>query len=151
MADWLDHTVQVEVEAPIERVWGLWSDLEQMPNWMKWIDSVTIQPDNPELSRWKLASRGFEFSWQSRITKLVQNQIMQWESVDGLPNRGAIRFYDRGDRSIVKLTVSYAIPGILGKVMDNLFLGRVVESTLQADLDRFRDYATHTEPSSRQG
>ncbi|MFQ3638124.1 MAG: SRPBCC family protein [Cyanobacteriota bacterium] len=146
MADWLDHTVQVEVEAPIERVWRLWSDLEQMPRWMKWIDSVTIQPDNPDLSRWKLASSGFEFSWQSRITKLVQNQIMQWESVDGLPNRGAIRFYDRGDRSIVKLTVSYAIPGILGKVMDNLFLGRLVESTLQADLNRFRDYALRAEP-----
>lgn len=148
MADWLDHTVQVEVEAPIERVWGLWSDLEQMPKWMKWIDSVTIQPDNPDLSRWKLASSGFEFSWQSRITKLVQHQIMQWESVDGLPNRGAIRFYDRGDRSVVKLTVSYAIPGILGKVMDNLFLGRLVESTLQADLNRFRDYALQAEPLS---
>ncbi|MDG2615348.1 hypothetical protein HPC62_01635 [Thermoleptolyngbya sichuanensis A183] len=148
MADWLDHTVQVEVEAPIERVWGLWSDLEQMPKWMKWIDSVTIQPDNPDLSRWKLASSGFEFSWQSRITKLVQHQIMQWESVDGLPNRGAIRFYDRGDRSVVKLTVSYAIPGILGKVMDNLFLGRLVESTLQADLNRFRDYALRAELSS---
>jgi len=146
MADWLDHTVQVEVEAPIERVWGLWSDLEQMPRWMKWIDSVTLKPDNPDLSRWKLASSGFEFSWQSRITKLVQHQIMQWESVDGLPNRGAIRFYDRGDRSIVKLTVSYAIPGILGKVMDNLFLGRLVESTLQADLNRFRDYALQAEP-----
>jgi uncharacterized membrane protein len=25
--------------------------------------------------------------------------------------------------------------------MDGLFLGRLVESTLQADLDRFRDYA----------
>jgi hypothetical protein len=25
--------------------------------------------------------------------------------------------------------------------MDNLFLGRVVESTIQADLNRFRDYA----------
>ncbi|BAU42600.1 SRPBCC family protein [Leptolyngbya sp. O-77] len=147
MADWLDHTVQVEVEAPIERVWGLWSDLEQMPKWMKWIDSVTIQPDHPDLSRWKLASSGFEFSWQSRITKLVQHQIMQWESVDGLPNRGAIRFYDRGDRSVVKLTVSYAIPGILGKVMDNLFLGRLVESTLQADLNRFRDYALRAELS----
>jgi uncharacterized membrane protein len=39
------------------------------------------------------------------------------------------------------MTVSYAIPGILGKIMDNLFLGGVVESTLQADLDRFKVYA----------
>ncbi len=141
MSDWLEHTVQIEVEVPINRVWDLWSDLEQMPRWMKWIESVKVLEEDPELSRWKLASGGFEFSWLSRITRLVSHQIIQWESVNGLPNRGAIRFYDRGDHSIVKLSVSYAIPGILGKVMDNLFLGRIVESTIQADLQRFRDYA----------
>lgn len=144
MTDWLEHTVQVEVETPIDVVWNLWSDLEQMPNWMKWIDSVKVLENNPDLSRWKLASGGFEFSWLSRITKLVPHQIIQWESVDGLPNRGAIRFYDQGDRSIVKLTVAYGIPGILGKLMDNLFLGRVVSSTIQADLERFREYALKT-------
>jgi uncharacterized membrane protein len=141
MSDWLEHTVQIEVDAPIEFVWSLWSDLEQMPRWMKWIDSVKILEDNPELSRWKLATGGLEFSWQSRILKRIPNQIIRWESVDGLPNRGAIRFYDRDPNSIVKMTVSYAIPGIIGQLMDNLFLGRVVESTLQADLERFREYA----------
>lgn len=141
MTDWLEHTVQIEVETPVDVVWSLWSDLEQMPKWMKWIDSVNVLEDNPDLSRWKLASGGFEFSWLSRITRLVKHQIIQWESVDGLPNRGAIRFYDRNEHSIVKLTVAYAIPGVLGKLMDNLFLGRIVESTIQADLNRFRDYA----------
>jgi uncharacterized membrane protein len=141
MADWLEHSVQVEVPIPIELAWSLWSDLEQMPRWMKWIDSVKILEDNPELSRWKLAAGRFEFTWLSRILKQVPHQIIQWESVDGLPNQGAIRFYDRHGSSIVKLTFSYAIPGILGKLMDNLFLGRVVESTIQADLERFRDYA----------
>ena len=141
MTDWLEHTVQIEVDIPIELAWNLWSDLEQMPRWMKWIDSVEVLQDNPELSRWKLASGGFQFSWLSRITNLVPQQIIQWESVDGLPNRGAVRFYDRHKSSIVKLTVAYGIPGILGKIMDNLFLGNIVESTIQADLERFRDYA----------
>lgn len=141
MAYWLEHTVQIEVAVPIEKVWALWSDLEQMPRWMKWIDSVQVNPENPDLSRWKLASGGFEFSWQSRITKLVLHQIIQWESVDGLPNRGAIRFYDRGDQTIVKMTVAYAIPEILGRVIDNGLLNRIVESTLYADMERFRDYA----------
>ena len=141
MADWLEHSVQVEVETPIDVVWSLWSDLEQMPRWMKWIDSVKVPEDNPDLSIWKLSTGGLEFSWKSRILKVVPQQIIQWESVDGLPNRGAIRFYDRHGSSIVKLTVAYAIPGILGKIMDNLFLGRVVESTIQADLERFKEYA----------
>ena len=141
MANWLEHTVQVEVDAPIELVWGMWSDLGQMPRWMKWIDSVKVLEDNPELSLWKLDTGGFNFSWQSRILKVVEHQIIQWESVDGLPNRGAIRFYDRQNSSIVKLTVGYAIPGVIGKLMDNLFLGRVVESTLQENLERFKQYA----------
>ncbi|XGV98898.1 MAG: SRPBCC family protein [Leptolyngbya sp. BL-A-14] len=142
MSNWLEHSVQVEVDAPIDLVWSLWSDLEQMPRWMKWIDSVTVLEDKPELSRWKLATGGFEFTWLSRILKIVEHQIIQWESVDGLPNRGAIRFYDRGDKgSIVKMSVGYAIPGFLGQLLDHLFIGRVVESTLHADLERFRQYA----------
>ena len=148
MSDWLEHTVQVEVDAPIEFVWSLWSDLQQMPRWMKWIDSVTILPDNPQLSRWKLATGGLEFSWQSRILKQIPNQIIQWESVDGLPNRGAIRFYDRGASSVVKMTVSYAVPGFLGQLMDNLFIRRAVESSLQADLERFKDYALNAKATS---
>ncbi|MEB3887108.1 SRPBCC family protein [Lyngbya sp. CCY1209] len=141
MTDWLEHSVQIEVSVPIDVAWDLWSDLEQMPRWMKWIESVHVLEENPELSRWKLASSNFEFSWLSRILKEIPHQIIQWESVDGLPNRGAIRFYDRHDSSIVRLSVAYAIPGILGKIMDGLFLGRVVESTIQKDLERFRDYA----------
>lgn len=141
MNNWLEHSVYIDVEVPIDQVWELWSDLEQMPRWMKWIESVSVLEDNPDLSRWKLASGGFEFSWLSRITRLVPHQIIQWESVDGLPNRGAIRFYDHKGSSTVKLTVAYSIPSFLGKLMDNLFLGRIVESTIQADLNRFRDYA----------
>ncbi len=139
--NWLEHSVQVEVDAPVDLVWNLWSDLQQMPRWMKWIDSVHILEENPDLSLWKLASGGFEFKWLSRILKLVPHQIIQWESVDGLPNRGAVRFYDRHQSSIVRLTVAYAIPGILGKLMDNLFLGQIVESTIKADLERFREYS----------
>ncbi|HEY9752780.1 MAG TPA: SRPBCC family protein [Coleofasciculaceae cyanobacterium] len=149
MTDWLEHSVQVEVDAPIDLVWNLWSDLEQMPHWMKWIDSVQVQPDDPLLSRWKLKSGGFEFSWLSRSLKEIPHQILQWESVDGLPNRGAIRFYDRGEQgSIVKLTIAYAIPGFLGKLLDKLIIGRIVESTLHADLDRFRDYAIKARAAS---
>jgi uncharacterized membrane protein len=149
MANWLEHSVQIEVEAPMDLVWSLWSDLEQMPRWMKWIESVQVLEENPELSKWKLASTGFEFTWLSRITKLVPQQIIQWESVDGLPNRGAVRFYDLRGRSIVRLTIAYSVPGWLGKIMDNLFLGRVVESTVKADLERFRDYIGALQSSDR--
>ena len=141
MSEWLEHSVQVEVAAPIEYVWDLWQNIELMPRWMKWIESVKILEDKPELSRWKLATSSFEFTWLSKILQEIPYQIIQWESVDGLPNRGAIRFYDRKESSIVRLTVSYAVPGFLALLMDNGFVRKAVEGTLQADMDRFRDYA----------
>ena len=141
MTDWLEHTVQIEVPVPIELAWSLWSDLEQMTNWMKWIESVKILEDNPELSRWKLASGGFNFTWLSRIVQVVPQQIIEWQSVDGLPNKGAIRFYPRqDDRTIVKMTFGYSVPGIIGRLMDSL-IGDIVESTVMADLERFKAYA----------
>jgi uncharacterized membrane protein len=141
MSEWLEHSVQVEVAAPIEHVWDLWQNIELMPRWMKWIESVTVLEDKPELSRWKLATSSLEFTWLSKILQQIPNQIIQWESVDGLPNRGAIRFYDRKESSVVRLTVSYAVPGFLALLMDNGFVRKAVEGTLQADMDRFRDYA----------
>ena len=53
---------------------------------------------------------------------------------------GAVRFYDRHESSIVRLSIAYSIPGVLGQLMDNLFLGKIVESTIQADLERFKVY-----------
>ena len=148
MRDWLEHTVQIEVPVPIELVWSLWSDLEQMTIWMKWIESVKILEDNPELSRWKLASGNFNFTWLSRIVRVVPNQIIEWQSVDGLPNKGAIRFYDRKDSSVVKMSFAYAVPGIIGRLLDNL-IGDIVESTVMADLERFREYAIKVQAESK--
>ncbi|MDB9315126.1 SRPBCC family protein [Spirulina sp. CS-785/01] len=140
MSDWLEHSVQVEIEAPMTLVWESWADFQKMPIWMKWIKSVQVLEDNPDLSKWTLDTGGLEFSWLARILTIVPHQIIKWESVDGLPNRGAIRFYDRHTVSVVKLSVAYAIPGVIGQIMDNLFLGRAVESTIQEDLERFREY-----------
>jgi uncharacterized membrane protein len=141
MSQWLEHSVQVEVAAPIEHVWNLWHNIELMPRWMKWIESVKVEADRPELSRWKLATKTLEFTWRSRILQDITHQIIQWESIDGLPNRGAIRFYDRKQSSIVKLTIAYEVPGFLALLMNNDFVRNAVEGTLQADMDRFREYA----------
>jgi uncharacterized membrane protein len=108
---------------------------------MPWIHSVQLLPEDPSLSRWKLAAGGLEFTWLSKVYNQIPQQIIEWESVDGLPNKGGVRFYDRKGSSIVRLSIAYAIPGVLGKVMDNLFLGKAVERTLQADMERFRTQA----------
>jgi len=140
MGRWLEHSVTTAINAPVERVWAVWSDLEAMPRWMRWIESVVTEPGNPDLTDWTLAAQGFRFHWKARITQRVEAQQLHWESVGGLPTKGAVRFYPQGsDLTAVKLSVSYELPGVLAPLMDASILGGIVTKELQANLDRFRD------------
>jgi uncharacterized membrane protein len=117
----------------------VWSDLEAMPRWMRWIESV-VTLDDPDLTDWTLAAQGFRFHWKARITRRVEEQQLHWESVGGLPTKGGVRFYPQDDgRTIVKLSVSYELPGVLAPLMDPSIMGGIVVRELQANLDRFRD------------
>ena len=136
---WLEHTCQIQVPDSIDRVWDLWVNLELLPNWMKWIRSV--KQLEGDLSEWELNSRGFKFTWTSKTHTTVEHQRIEWESVSGLANRGALRFYDRKEEgTIIRLTVAYGMPSWLAAIMSSLFVGQVVESTIQADLERFKAY-----------
>ena len=139
MGRWLEHSVTTSIRAPVDQVWVLWSDLEAMPLWMRWIESVQTL-DDPNLTEWTLAAQGFRFQWKARITNRVEAQQLNWESVKGLPTKGAVRFYPEGPAlTAVKLTVSYELPGVLAPLMDSAMLGGLVSNELQANLDRFRD------------
>ena len=139
MGRWLEHSVITEIQAPVEQVWTVWSDLEAMPRWMNWIESVTTTAGDPDLTDWTLAAQGFRFHWKARITQRVEAQQLHWESVGGLPTKGAVRFYPEGGSTAVKLTVSYELPGVLAPLMEPTILGGIVTKELQANLDRFRD------------
>ena len=139
MGRWLEHTVTSEVQAPADKVWAVWSDLEAMPKWMRWIESVKTM-DDPDLTEWTLAAQGFRFTWKAHITQRVEAQQLHWQSVGGLPTKGAVRLYsETSNRTVVKLTVSYELPGVLAPLMDPNILGGIVVKELQANLDRFRD------------
>ena len=139
MGRWLEHTVTSEIKSTVDRVWLVWSDLEEMPKWMRWIESVKTL-DDPDITIWTLAAQGFRFSWKARITERVEAQQLHWESVGGLPTRGAVRFYpEPTNRTVVKLSVTYELPAILAPLMEPSILGGIVTRELQENLDRFRD------------
>ena len=144
MGRWLDNRVTTEIDAPVSQVWAVWSDLEAMPRWMRWIEAVKQDPSDADLTEWTLAARGFRFQWLARITRRVPEQQLHWESVGGLPTRGAVRFYPLGDdRTAVRLTVSYELPAVLAPIMEPTMMGSIVTRELQANLDRFRDLVVH--------
>ncbi|KAM1718385.1 hypothetical protein ACFX11_026100 [Malus domestica] len=68
------------------------------------------------------------------------NQKIHWRSLEGFPNRGAVRFYPKGPSScLVELTVSYEVPPILSPVASAL--QPFLENLLGRGLERFATFA----------
>ena len=112
-----------------------------MPKWMRWIESVKTQKDDPDLTDWILAAQGFRFTWKARITQRVEEHSNctghQWVVC---PPRVPCAFIPkRTNCTVVKLSVSYELPRVLAPLMDPSILGGIVTKELQANLDRFRD------------
>ncbi|KAJ3702143.1 hypothetical protein LUZ61_005848 [Rhynchospora tenuis] len=123
--EWQDCSAEIDVDVPCSVAYQCYSDRETIPQWMPFISSVTVLKDKPDLSRWSLKytvfDRDVEFSWLARNLKPIPNQKIHWRSLEGLPNRGAVRFYPKGASSCrVELTVSYEVPEVLAPVASAL-------------------------------
>ena len=143
MGRWLQHTVISSINAPREKVWKIWSDLDAMPLWMSWIESVKTIDENtttlPDLTEWTLAANGFRFKWQAKINERIEAQRLQWESVGGLPTKGCVNFYqEESEKTKVELSISYELPKILAPLMEPSILGGMVTSELQENINRFK-------------
>ncbi|TVU21087.1 hypothetical protein EJB05_30701 [Eragrostis curvula] len=142
--EWQDGTAELEVDVPCSVAYQCYSERETIPQWMPFISSVKVLEDKPDLSRWSLKyevlGRNVEFSWLARNMTPIKNQKIHWRSLEGLPNRGAVRFFPKGPTSCrVQLTVSYEIPEILAPVASAL--KPFMESLLLKGLERFAVYA----------
>eukprot|EP00195_Chlamydomonas_chlamydogama_P011211 CAMPEP_0202894280 /NCGR_PEP_ID=MMETSP1392-20130828/3715_1 /ASSEMBLY_ACC=CAM_ASM_000868 /TAXON_ID=225041 /ORGANISM="Chlamydomonas chlamydogama, Strain SAG 11-48b" /LENGTH=181 /DNA_ID=CAMNT_0049578927 /DNA_START=292 /DNA_END=837 /DNA_ORIENTATION=- len=152
MAQWLENRASIDVPVPLETCWVLWEDRERIPQWMPWIKSVKVQPNDTRMSKWTLSTtqfgRDWEFSWLARNLQPIKNQKIHWVSEPGstsLPgievaNRGQIRFVRKGPKACnVTLTISYEVPNALVPFANALT--PVVEGILSQDMQRFKSYA----------
>ncbi|KAL2535210.1 uncharacterized protein Fot_16601 [Forsythia ovata] len=142
--EWQDCTVKMEMDVPISVAYKCYSDREAIPQWMPFISSVKILEDKPDLSRWSLKYKAFgrdiEFSWLARNMQPIPNQKIHWRSLEGLPNRGAVRFFPKGASScMIELTVSYEVPQLLVPVASAL--NPFLESLLIRGLELFAKFA----------
>ncbi|GAV64074.1 Polyketide_cyc domain-containing protein [Cephalotus follicularis] len=138
--EWQDCTVKMVVDVPVSVAYDCYSDREAIPRWMPFISSVKIVEDKPNLSRWSLKYKAFgrdiEFSWLSQNMEPIPNRKIHWRSLEGLPNRGAVRFIPKGPSSCsVELTISYEVPQLLIPVASAL--EPYLESLLRHSLKQF--------------
>ncbi|RZC56070.1 hypothetical protein C5167_014921 [Papaver somniferum] len=142
--EWQDCTVKMDIDVPVSTAYNCYLDREAIPRWMPFISTVKVLEDKPDLSRWSLKYKAFgqdiEFSWLARNMQPIPNQKIHWRSLEGLPNRGVVRFFPKSPTSCtVELTVSYEIPQILTPVSSAL--KPLLENLLVRGLERFTKVA----------
>ena len=144
MGTWLKHDVKTVVQAPLDNVWNTWSDLDSMSLWMSWIESVkTVDQETstlPDLTEWTLAANGFKFKWKAQITERVEKSKLKWKSIGGLPTEGSVVFKSKSIESTsVNLSITYELPKMIARFMEENILGKMVTNELQANIDRFKE------------
>jgi uncharacterized membrane protein len=131
------------INRPVKEVYNIWRQLENIPMFMKHLDSVT-QTD-AYISEWKAkipGGLGATVSWTAEILMDEPNQLLSWHSMPGstVNNNGKIRFTDRGDSTDLEVTISYHAPmGKPGEAVAKL-LTPLFESRLRKDIENFKEY-----------
>lgn len=135
--------VSLLVNKPKYEVYAYWRQLENLPLFLKHLESV--QQLNEQHSLWKIkgpASIG-TVEWESTIIKDEPGSLLSWSSVPGasLENTGKISFEDAGEQQTqLDITISYRPPlGELGAGVARLFTPWF-ETIIEKDLHSFKAY-----------
>lgn len=131
------------VNKPIEQVYRFWRKLENLPLFMKHLESVTVTGETT--SRWKARIPGGlgTIDWDSTIFLDEPNERIGWRSNEGadIENAGTVHFKDGGKFGTeIHAIISYHAPaGIIGEGLGRL-LNPVFETMVLEDIRNFKRY-----------
>jgi uncharacterized protein YndB with AHSA1/START domain len=132
----------IEIDAPIEHVFDLFSDFENFPRWMRHIRDVHYSGRG--FTRWSAdAPLGTSVEWEAETTDFDPPHRIAWESVRGdVDTEGDVTFREtRRGTTMVRVRLGYSPPaGRLGALVASLF-GNDPEQQLEEDLSRFAEVA----------
>lgn len=164
--DVLEISKSVTINKPLTEVYQFWRKLENLPQFMMHLESVTQQDDKrshwvarlDSESRWSKALPKIE--WDAEIVEEEPDRRLVWRSVPGatVDNSGEVRFVKApGNRGTeVHATIKYRAPeGLVGEVVMKLF-NPAFKQMIKEDIRRFKrlmetgEIPTNEGPSGRQ-
>jgi len=138
------HLVAVEktltIGAPVEVVWGLWSNFENFPRFMTHVREVRKIDEGH--SHWVgVGPGGVSMEWDAIVTDWVPRQFIGWTSIEGseVATTGQVRFRGAADNQTeIDIRLEYAPPaGVLGHTVASL-LGDNPKQAMDGDLARLK-------------
>jgi uncharacterized membrane protein len=129
----------VTVNRPRDEVYTFVRQLENLPLFMKQLESVTQLDDRRSLWSAQTARHG-RLLWETLITEDLPRERLAWQSLGGVEHAGTITFRDAtgGRGTEISVHIRYAPPsGVIGVAVAKL-LRKDPELELQEDLFRMR-------------
>jgi len=134
---------QVTVNRPREEVYAFWRRLENLPLFMRHLESVDELDDT--VSAWKIRIPGGlgDIRWEADIVREIEDTELSWKSAPGaaIRNAGKINFSDApsgGTR--IDVMISYRAPmGVFGERLSRL-LTPVFREMIEKDIAGFKQF-----------
>jgi uncharacterized membrane protein len=127
----------ITIGRPVEEVYGFWRKLDNLPRFMRHLDSVTVKDELH--SHWVAKLKGERtVEWDAEIIEDRPNEVLSWRSMPDseLENAGSVWFSPApgGRGTVVRISIMYRPPaGKVGKAIGKL-LGRDAEEDIGEDL-----------------
>jgi uncharacterized membrane protein len=131
----------VTINRSIPELYRFWRNLENLPHFMRHLESVEKLTDT--ISRWRAKGpAGVTVEWEAEIYNEVPDKLIAWRSLDHsqVVSAGSVNFDDAGPGRGTRVTVhlQYSPPGgKLGAKIARLF-GADAETEIRDDLKRFK-------------
>ena len=129
------------IRRPIEQVYQHWRRFDNLPQFMRHLESVETLPDGK--TRWRAkAPAGMTVEWVAELVQDRPNEWIAWRSIPGsdIDTSGSVRFSRApGERGTeVRVQLQYVPPaGRLGRTIARLF-GEEPSQQIHEDLHRFK-------------
>jgi uncharacterized membrane protein len=124
----------VQIGRRVEDVFAAWSDLGRLPLWLKMVNNVRV---NGRHSFWDVTVDGRAYRWHAEAIQWVPNEAIGWKSVSGPKHTGRITFSPLGDDTVVHVTMNYAPPLGLGRLLSPV--GENLEAHINKALRDFKN------------
>lgn len=138
----LEVNESVTVYKPRDDVYGFWREVENLPHFMRHLQSVEDVGENR--SRWTARVPGGlgHVTWEAEVTEDEPGERISWRSLPeaDISNAGTVRFEDapRGDGTVVHVEISYRPPaGDVGALAAKL-LNPANRQLVKDDVRRFK-------------
>jgi uncharacterized membrane protein len=144
----------VTINRSIQELYRFWRNLENLPQFMRHLESVEKMTDT--ISRWRAKGpAGITIEWEAEIYNEVPDKLIAWRSLEGsdVVSAGSVNFDDAGAGRGTRVTVhlQYSPPGgKLGARVAKLF-GSDAETEIREDLRRFKQLVEAGEVATTSG